>query len=92
MAKFIFILVYFIILIVFSYGVIINIYLQIILKICKINLVMSKIICINADINRSGNIMRKAISNCLTTNGIEGFVVSPVRITPKGYYPYKQVS
>jgi len=92
MAKFIFILVYFIILIVFSYGVIINIYLQIILKICKINLVMSKIICINADINGSGNIMRKAISNCLTTNGIEGFVVSPVRITPKGYYPYKQVS
>ena len=37
---------------------------------------MSKIIC-------SGNIMRKAIPNCLTTNGIEGFVVSPVRITPK---------
>lgn len=42
--------------------------------------------------NGSGNIMRKAIPNCLTTNGIEGFVVSPVRITPKGYYPYKQVS
>jgi hypothetical protein len=35
---------------------------------------------------------KKAIPNCLTTNGIEGFVVSPVRITPKGYYPYKQVS
>jgi hypothetical protein len=49
-------------------------------------------IIINADINGSGNIMRKAIPNCLTTNGIEGFVVSPVRITPKGYYPYKQVS
>lgn len=45
-----------------------------------------------AYINGSGNIMRKAIPNCLTTNGIEGFVVSPVRITPKGYYPYKQVS
>ena len=43
-------------------------------------------------INGSGNIMRKAIPNCLTTNGIEGFVVSPVRIPPKGYYPYKQVS
>jgi len=42
----------------------------------------------------SGNIMRKAIPNCGidTANGIEGFVVSPVRITPKGYYPYKQVS
>jgi putative transposase len=49
-------------------------------------------IIINADINGSGNIMRKVIPNCLTTNGIEGFVVSPVRITPKGYYPYKQVS
>jgi putative transposase len=49
-------------------------------------------IIINADINGSGNIMRKAIPNCLMTNGIEGFVVSPVRITPKGYYPYKQVS
>jgi len=49
-------------------------------------------IIINADINGSGNIMRKAIPNCLRTNGIEGFVVSPVRITPKGYYPYKQVS
>jgi putative transposase len=49
-------------------------------------------IIINADINGSGNIMRKAIPNCLTTNGIEGLVVSPVRITPKGYYPYKQVS
>ena len=49
-------------------------------------------IIINADINGSGNIIRKAIPNCLTTNGIEGFVVSPVRITPKGYYPYKQVS
>ena len=49
-------------------------------------------IIINADINGSGNIMRKAIPNCLTTNGIEGFVVSPVRIAPKGYYPYKQVS
>lgn len=48
MAKFIFILVYFIILIVFSYGVIINIYLQIILKICKINLVMSKKCCMFA--------------------------------------------
>lgn len=48
-------------------------------------------IIINADINGSGNIMRKAIPNCLTTNGIEGFVVSPVRITPKGYYPYKQI-
>ena len=45
-----------------------------------------------AYINGSGNIMQKAIPNCLTTNGIEGFVVSPVRITPKGYYPYKQVS
>jgi len=51
-------------------------------------------IIINADINGSGNIMRKAIPNCGidTANGIEGFVVSPVRITPKGYYPYKQVS
>lgn len=49
-------------------------------------------IIINADINGSGNIMRKAIPNCLTTNGIEGFVVSPVRITPKGFNPYKQVS
>jgi len=47
---------------------------------------------INADVNGSGNIMRKAIPNCFTTNGIEGFVVSPVRITPKGYYPHKQVS
>lgn len=49
-------------------------------------------IIINADINGSGNIMRKAIPNCLTTNGIEGLVVSPVRLNPKGFNPYKQVS
>jgi putative transposase len=49
-------------------------------------------IIINADINGSGNIMRKAIPNCLTTNGIEGLVVSPVRLNPRGFYPYKQVS
>jgi len=47
---------------------------------------------INADVNGSGNIMRKAIPNCFTTNGIEGFVVSPVRISPKGYCSHKQVS
>jgi len=49
-------------------------------------------IIINADINGSGNIMRKAIPNCFSTNGIKDFAVSPVRITPKGYYPYKQAS
>jgi hypothetical protein len=49
-------------------------------------------IIINADINGSGNIIRKAILNCLTTNGIEGFVVGPVRIDLEEYYPYKQVS
>lgn len=51
-------------------------------------------IIINADINGSGNIMRKAIPNCGidTANGIEGFVVSPVRLNPKGFNPYKQVS
>ncbi len=47
---------------------------------------------INADVNGSGNIMRKAIPNCFTANGIEGFVVSPMRITPKGYYAHKQAS
>jgi hypothetical protein len=47
---------------------------------------------IDADMNGSGKIMVEAIPGCFTTNGIEGFVVSPVRITPKGYYPYKQVS
>jgi len=47
---------------------------------------------INADCNGSGNIMRKAIPNCFTANGIEGFVVSPARITPKGYYSHKQVA
>ena len=47
---------------------------------------------INADCNGSGNIMRKAIPNCFTANGIEGFVVSPVRITPKGYYSHKQAA
>lgn len=49
-------------------------------------------IIINADINGSGNIMRKAIPNCLMANGIEGFVVSPLRINPKGFYPHKYVS
>ncbi|NPV12649.1 MAG: hypothetical protein HPY57_12760 [Ignavibacteria bacterium] len=49
-------------------------------------------IIINADINGSGNIMRKAIPNCFDANGIEGFVVSPVRLNPKGFNPYKQVS
>ena len=47
---------------------------------------------INADCNGSGNIMRKAIPNCFTANGIEGFVVSPVRINPKGYYSHKQAA
>lgn len=49
---------------------------------------------LNVDINGSGNIMRKAIPNCGidTANGIEGFVVSPVRLNPKGFNPYKQVS
>jgi transposase len=41
--------------------------------------VSEKGIKINADVNGSGNIMRKAIPNCFATNGIEGFVVSPVR-------------
>jgi len=49
-------------------------------------------IIINADVNGSGNIMRKAIPNCLMANGIEGFVVSPLRINPKGFYPHKYVS
>ena len=47
---------------------------------------------INADVNGSGNIMRKAIPNCFTANGIEGVVVSPIRITPRGFYPCKLVS
>lgn len=49
-------------------------------------------IMLNADVNGSGNIMRKAIPNCFTANGIEGFVVSPIRINPKGYYSYKQAA
>jgi putative transposase len=47
---------------------------------------------INADVNGSGNIMRKAIPNCFDANGIEDFAVSPIRITPKGFNTYKQVS
>ena len=52
--------------------------------------VSSKGIKINADINGSGNIMRKAIPTALNGYGIEGFVVNPVRITPIGFYSHKQ--
>jgi len=47
---------------------------------------------INADVNGSGNIMKKAIPNCFLANGTEGFVVSPMRITPKGFYAHKQAA
>lgn len=37
---------------------------------------------INADVNGSANILRKAFPNAFTANGTEGIVVSPRRITP----------
>ena len=40
---------------------------------------------INADVNGSANILRKAIPNAFA-NGIEGILVFPVIINPKGYY------
>ena len=38
--------------------------------------------CINADVNGSGNILRKAFPNAFVAKGIEGLVVAPRRITP----------
>jgi putative transposase len=35
---------------------------------------------INADVNGSYNIMKKAIPNCLKTNGIQDVVVHPIRV------------
>ena len=51
----------------------------------------AKGILINADCNGSGNIIRKEIPNAFA-DGIEGVVVRPVRITPRGFYPCKLVS
>ena len=45
---------------------------------------------INADCNGSGQITRKAIPTAFDGYGIEGFLVNPVRVTPKGYYSKKQ--
>jgi transposase len=47
---------------------------------------------LNADCNGSGNIIRKAIPTAFDGYGIEGVVVHPLRINPKGYYSYKQVA
>ena len=46
---------------------------------------------INADCNGSGNILRKAFPNAFA-DGIEGVVVSPVRITPYKLNPCKQAA
>ena len=46
----------------------------------------AKGILINADCNGSGNIIRKEIPDAFA-DGIEGVVVRPVRITPRGFYP-----
>src|SRR5262249_50849991 len=37
---------------------------------------------INADVNGSGNILRKAFPNAFKAEGIEGVVVRPIRVTP----------
>ena len=46
---------------------------------------------INADCNGSGNIIRKVIPNAFA-DGIQGVVVSPLRINPKGFYSCKKVA
>ena len=53
--------------------------------------ISSKGICINADVNGSANVIRKAIPNAFA-DGIEGVVVRPVRITPKGFYSHKLIA
>lgn len=47
---------------------------------------------INADCNGSGNIIRKVIPTAFNGNGIQGVVVSPKLVNPKGYHQLKKVA
>lgn len=47
---------------------------------------------INADMNGACNIIKKVIPSAFNGYGIEGVVVHPLRITPKGFYSYKQAA
>lgn len=47
---------------------------------------------LNADCNGSGNIIRKVIPTAFDGYGIQGVVVHPMRINPKGFHAHKKVA